>query len=136
MANIEVSLQMPTKTGSAIVASTVVQEALREHPDVKVQSVGVKKEKGGAFQDFGATAVAILGTAAAVAAVKGLFAVIRAAIMEAHRTSRERQKQEHERRKLVLVIQARQEEIDLDRTKAELEAQVSRLEQEALSLAE
>jgi hypothetical protein len=55
----------------------------------------------------------VLGTPSAVAAVTGLFAVIRTTIKEAHMTIRDRQSQQHDLQKLVLVLGARREEIDL-----------------------
>lgn len=123
---------MPIELGGLVVASEPVQSALRANPDANVSSVAVDHEAGGAYQDFGATALVVLGAPAVVAAVKGLFSVIRTAIREAHRTRRQSSSEDHEFRKLVLVLDAKREEIDLTAEIDAIDARVSALESEAI----
>lgn len=66
-----------------------------------------------------------------MAAVTGLFAVIRTTIKEALTTIRDRQRQQHDLQKLVLVLGARREEIDLAKDLREIEARLDELEHHA-----
>ena len=116
------------------VSSEPVQLALREHPEATVRSEAVDRDAGGAYQDFGATALVLLGTPAVIAGVKGLFSVIRTAIAEAHKTRRRRSSEDHEYRKLVLVLDAKREEIDLAAEADVIEARVAALESAAVAL--
>jgi hypothetical protein len=134
MASVEISLSMPSELGAEVVTSRSVQAALNASPGVRVASGADRKADGSAYEDFGAITVALFGTAGAVAGIKGIFEVIRTAIIEAHKTRREHQAQQHELRKLILVLGARRDEVDLDRDLADIERQIAGLEQEAMAL--
>jgi len=131
MTTISVSLEMPIDLGSSVVASPSVQASLRAHPEARVVAKGESRDVGGAYQDFGATAILVLGTPALAAGVKGLFSVIRTAIVEAHTTRREKSRQDHEIDKLVLVLDAERNEIDLGESMDDLQARLDALEQAA-----
>ena len=131
MNDISVALEMPIELGRIVVSSPVVRACLDNNPDAKVRSQAAARDAEGAYRDFGATALLVLGTPSAVAAVTGLFAVIRTAIKEAHKTLRERQNQDHEMRKLVLILGAKREEIDLAKDLKEIDTRVDELEHEA-----
>ncbi len=131
MDDISVALEMPIQLGRIVVSSPVVQASLYDHPDAKVRSQSAGSDPEGAYRDFGATALLVLGTPSAVAAVTSLFSVIRTAIKEAHQTVRERQGQDHEMRKLVLILGARRDEIDLAKDLKEIEMRIDELEREA-----
>jgi len=62
MVGTEISLKMPADLGSIVVATTDVQNALRRNQHVKVRPEAVEQDTIGSFRDFGATAIAILGT--------------------------------------------------------------------------
>jgi hypothetical protein len=130
MAEISVALEMPIALGRSVVASPTVRSALDNSPYARLTSRPAQRDVEGAHRDFGATALLVLGTPSAVAAVTGLFAVIRTAIREAHLTIRDRQSQLHDLQKLVLVLGARREEIDLAKDLEEIEARVDELEHE------
>jgi hypothetical protein len=129
--DISVALEMPIELGRIVVSSPVVRASLDNNPDARVRSQAAARDAGGAYRDFGATALLVLGTPSAVAAVTSLFAVIRTAIKEAHKTLRERQGQDYEMRKLVLILGAKREEIDLAKDLQEIETRVDELEHEA-----
>jgi hypothetical protein len=129
--DISVGLEMPIQLGRIVVSSPVVRASLESNPDAKVRSRSAASDPEGAYRDFGATALLVLGTPSAVAAVTSLFAVIRTAIREAHQTLRERQSQDHEMRKLVLILGARRDEIDLANDLKEIETRIDELEHEA-----
>jgi hypothetical protein len=131
MNDISVVLEMPVQLGRIILSSPVVRASLDNNPDAKVRSRSARSDPEGANRDFGATALLVLGTPSAVAAVTSLFAVIRTAIQEAHKTIRERQGQDHEMRKLVLILGARRDEIDLAKDLKEIERRIDELEHEA-----
>ena len=131
MDDISVALEMPIQLGRIVVSSPAVQAALDNNPDAKVRSQSAGTDPEGAYRDFGATALLVMGTPSAVAAVTSLFAVIRTAIKEAHKTLRERQGQEHEMRKLVLILGASRDEIDLAKDLKEIEMRIDELEREA-----
>lgn len=133
MTEIFVALEMPIELGAVVISSSAVQASLRDCPAATMSSEAVSDDVGGAYQDIGATTLLILGTPTAITAVKGLFSVIRIAIIEAHKTQRERQSQEHELRKLVLVLGAERENIDLAAGLQEIEARVDALENQAVN---
>jgi hypothetical protein len=129
--DISVALEMPIELGRIVVSSPAVRTSLDNNPDAKVRSQSAGSDSEGAYRSFGATALLILGTPSAVAAVTSLFAVIRTAIREAHKTLRERQDQDYEMRKLVLILGARRDEIDLAKDLKEIEMRIDELEREA-----
>jgi hypothetical protein len=129
--DISVALEMPIQLGRIVVASPEVRASLDNNPDAMVRSQSAESDPEGAYRSFGATALLILGTPSAVATVTSLFAVIRTAIKEAHKTLRERQSQDHEMRKLVLILGARRDEIDLAKDLKEIEMRIDELESEA-----
>ena len=131
MTGILVGLEMPIEFGAVVVSSSAVQESLRDNPGAMVCSQSMSRDVGGAYQDSGATALLVLGTPTAFAAVKGLFSVIRTVISEAHKTQRARQSQEHELRKLVLILGEEREKIDLAMSLEEIETRVDMLERQA-----
>lgn len=131
MNDISVALEMPIQLGRIVVSSPAVRASLDSNPDAKVRSRSGGSDPENAYRDFGATALLVMGTPSAVAAVTSLFAVIRTVIKEAHKTLRERQSQDYEMRKLVLILGARRDEIDLAKDLKEIETRIDELEHEA-----
>lgn len=131
VAEISVALEMPIELGRSVVSSPAIRSSLDNSPYARLASRAPSRDAEGAHRDFGAASLVVLGTPSAVAAVTGLFAVIRTAIKEAHMTIRDRQGQQHELQKLVLVLGARREEIDLAKDLEEIEARVDELEHQA-----
>lgn len=131
MAEISVALEMPLGLGRSVVSSPTVRSSLENSPYARLASRAPSQDAECAHRDFGAASLLVLGTPSAVAAVTGLFAVIRTAIKEAYLTSRARQDQRHDLQKLVLVLGARREEIDLAKDLEEIEARVDELEHQA-----
>jgi hypothetical protein len=129
---ISVALEMPIELGRIVASSPEVRASLDNNPDAMVRSQSAGSDPEGAYRSFGATALLILGTPSAVATVTSLFAVIRTAIKEAHKTLRERQDQDQEVRKLVLILGARRDEIDLAKDLKEIEMRIDELESEAI----
>jgi hypothetical protein len=134
MDEVQVSLTLPVELGAEVLTHPGVQEALSGAANVRVLSSSDPRETGAAFEDVGAIAVAILGSAGAVAGIKALFGVIKTAIEQAHQTRRERQAQEHELKKLILVLGRKRNEIDLDQSLEQIERRVAELEREAIEL--
>lgn len=132
---IPVTLEMPIQLGRVVISSPVVQASLDDNLDVKVRPRRTGSERGNAYRDFGTTTLLVLGTPSAVAAVTGVFSVIRTVIKEAHKTRREHQGQDHEMRKLVLILGTRRSEIDLDGDLVEIETHVEEFEREAIEQA-
>ena len=132
MNDISIALEMPIQLGRLVVSSPVVRASLDNNPDAKVRSWSGGSDPDDAYRDFGATALLVLGTPSAAAAVTSIFAVIRTAIKEAHKTLRERQGQDYEMRKLVLILGARRDEIDLAEDLKEIETRIDELEHEAI----
>jgi hypothetical protein len=131
MAELSVALEMPIELGRSVVSSPTVRSSLDNSPYARLTSRAAAQDAEGAHRDFGAASLLVLGTPSAVAAVTGLFAVIRTTIKEAHMTIRDRQSQQHDLQKLVLVLGARREEIDLAKDLEEIEARVDELEHQA-----
>jgi hypothetical protein len=131
VAEIFVALEVPTELGRAVFSSPVVRSSVDNCPDARIVSRAASQDSEGAYRDFGAASLLLLGTPSAVAAVTGLFAVIRTMIKEAHRTIRDGQSQQYDLQKLVLVLGARREEIDLARDLKEIEARLDELQREA-----
>ena len=131
MAEISVALEMPIELGRSVVSSPTVRSSLDNSPYARLTSRAASSDAEGAHRDFGVTSLLVLGTPSAVAAVTGLFAVIRTTIKEAHTTIRDRQRQQHDLHKLVLVLGARREEIDLTKDLKEIEARLDELEHQA-----
>jgi hypothetical protein len=128
VAEISVALEMPIELGRSVVSSPSVRSSLDNSPYASLASRSASRDGESAHRDFGAASLLVLGTPSAVAAVTGLFAVIRTTIKEAHLTIRDRQSQQHDLQKLVLVLGARREEIDLAKDLEEIEARVDELE--------
>jgi hypothetical protein len=125
---IEIRLTLPVELGAAVVASDAVQAALAEMPEVRSGSVAVDARMPDTFHDAGATAVIILGAPAVIAGVKGVFDVIRTAIVEAHKTRRTEAGYRHELRKLLLTAGSKRLEIDLDEELPQIESRVAEIE--------
>jgi len=103
VAEILVALEIPIELGRSVVSSPVIRSSVDNCPDARIVSRAPSTDSEGAHRDFGAASLLLLGTPSAVAAVTGLFAVIRTMIKEAHRTIRDRQSQQHDLQKLVLI---------------------------------
>jgi hypothetical protein len=131
VAEILVTLEMPIEIGRSVVSSPVVRSSVDDCPYARIVSRAASQDSEGAHRDFGTTSLLLLGTPSAVAAVTGVFAVIRTMIKEAHRTVRDRQSQQYDLQKLVLVLEARREEIDLARDLKEIEARLDDLQHQA-----
>ncbi len=131
MAEIFVALEMPTELGRAALSSPVVRSSVDNCPDAHIVSRPASQDSEGAHRDFGTASLLLLGTPSAVAAVTGLFAVIRTMVKEAHRTIRDRQSQQYNLQRLVLVLGARREEIDLASDLKEIEARLDELQHQA-----
>ena len=129
MEPIEVRLTLPLKLGAVVASKADVQKAAAK-ANVKIASVATPKEARGTFRDFGATAVVLLGTVAAGAAVKGLFDVIKTVVQEAYKTHRQKQAHQHEQNMLMLKIGEKTTEIDLDQKLEDIEALIAGLEQQ------
>jgi hypothetical protein len=128
---ISVALEMPIELGRSVISSPTVRSSLDSSPYARLTSQAASRDAEGAHRNFGAGSLLVLGTPSAVAAITGLFAVIRTAIKEAHMTIRDRQSQQHDLQKLVLVLGARREEIDLAQDLEEIEARLDELEHQA-----
>lgn len=128
MAEILVALEMPVEIGRSVVSSPVVRSSVDDCPYARIVSRAASQDSEGAHRDFGTASLLLLGTPSAVAAVTGVFAVIRTMIKEAHRTVRDRQSQQYDLQRLVLVLGARREEIDLARDLKEIEARLDELQ--------
>ncbi len=128
----EISLTMPVDLGAQVIADQGVQSALQKNEGIRVGSIATKRDAGGAFQDFGATAIAILATPAAAAAITGLFKVIKVAIEEAHKTRRLQYAQRHDLKKLVLSLGQKDYTINLEDNLQTIERRVTELENEAI----
>jgi len=131
VAEILVALEMPIEIGRSVVSSPVVRSSVDDCPYARIVSRAASQDSEGAHRDFGTASLLLLGTPSAVAAVTGVFAVIRTMIKEAHRTVRDRQSQQYDLQKLVLVLEARREEIDLSRDLKEIEARLDDLQDQA-----
>lgn len=131
MAEILVALEMPIEIGRSVVSSPVVRSSVDDCPYARIVSRAASQDSEGAHRDFGTASLLLLGTPSAVAAVTGVFAVIRTMIKEAHRTVRDRQSQQYDLQRLVLVLEARREEIDLARDLKEIEARLDDLQHQA-----
>lgn len=131
MAEILVALEMPIEIGRSVVSSPVVRSSVDDCPYARIVSRAASQDSEGAHRDFGTASLLLLGTPSAVAAVTGVFAVIRTMIKEAHRTVRDRQSQQYDLQRLVLVLGARREEIDLARDLKEIEARLDDLQHQA-----
>jgi hypothetical protein len=131
VAEIFVALEMPTELGRTVLSSPVVRSCVDNCPDARIVSRAASQDSEGAYRDFGAASLLLLGTPSAVAAVTGLFAVIRTMIKEAHRSIRDRQRQRYDLQRLVLVLGARREEIDLTRDLKEIDARLDDLQHQA-----
>lgn len=131
VAEIFVALEIPTELGRSVVSSPAVRSCVDNCPYARIVSRAASQDSEGAHRDFGAASLLLLGTPSAVAAVTGLFAVIRTMIKEAHRTIRDRQNQQYDLQRLVLVLGARREEIDLARDLKEIEARLDELQHQA-----
>ncbi|MFA7007141.1 MAG: hypothetical protein WC429_24100 [Verrucomicrobiia bacterium] len=123
---------MPSKLGSIVVSSTKFQAALHRTSDVYVGPLAEPADAGGTFRDFGATAIAILGTPVALAAVKELFGLIRLAIQEAHNTRRSQDKHRLELAKMMLIMGNKHVAINLDSDLHQIEAIVADVEAEVV----
>jgi hypothetical protein len=134
MDEVQISLVFPVELGAEVLSSPSVQDALSGAAGARVLSSSDPRQTGAAFEDFGAIAIAILGSAGAVAGIEALFAVIKTAIEQAHQTRRERQAQEHELRKLILVLGHKRNEIDLDQSLEQIQRRVAEVEREAVEL--
>jgi hypothetical protein len=128
VAEIFVALEMPTELGRSVISSPAVRSSVDECPYARIVSRAASQDSEGAHRDFGSASLLLLGTPSAVAAVTGLFAVIRTMIKEAHITIRDRQSQQYDLQRLVLVLGARREEIDLARDLKEIEARLDELQ--------
>lgn len=131
MAEILVALEMPIEIGRSVVSSPVVRSSVDDCPYARIVSRAASQDSEGAYRDFGTASLLLLGTPSAVAAVTGVFAVIRTMIKEAHKTVRDRQSQQYDLQRLVLVLGARREEIDLARDLKEIEACLDDLQHQA-----
>jgi hypothetical protein len=131
VAEISVALEMPIELGRTVASSPTVRSAVDNSPYARIVWRADSQDSEGAHRDFGAASLLLLGTPSAVAAVTGLFAVIRTMIKEAHRTIRDRQNQQYELQRLVLVLGARREEIDLASDLKEIEARLDELQHQA-----
>lgn len=129
-----ISLQMPSDIGAIVAASDNVQQALHKNPIAGVISTSTPEDNAGTLRDLGATTVAILGTAAAVTAVRGLFDVLKIAIAEAYKTRRQRLTEEHEERMLKLIMDGQKTlEINLDSELKDIIAQIDEAEEGVIS---
>ena len=122
-------LIFPADFGSEVLSSdkagTVIAASKAE-----VRPVAAAPDSLAAHHDFGATTIAVLGTAAGVAAVEGLFGLFKTLIEEAYETKRAREAQDHEVRMLLLTTANKRLTIDLD---APLEATLSQVDNFAQS---
>jgi hypothetical protein len=131
VAEISVALEMPIELGRSVVSSPVVRSSVDSSPYARIASRSSSRGSEGPHRDLGAATLLVLGAPSTVAAVTGLFAVIRTTIKEAHRTIRERQIQQHDLQKLVLVLGAKREEISLARDLEGIEARVDEFQHQA-----
>jgi hypothetical protein len=132
MNELEISLTMPIGLGAEVLTAPGVRDALSGVDGIQVVSRSDGRQAGGAFEDFSATAIAILGSAGAATGIKALFGVIKTAVEQAHQIRREGQAQDHELRKLVLILGHKRSEIDLDQRAEQIQARIAQLEREAL----
>lgn len=80
MTEIFVALEMPIELGRSVVSSPVVRSSLDNSQYARLTSRVASRNAGGAHRDFGTASLLVLGTPSAMAAVTGLFAVIRTTI--------------------------------------------------------
>lgn len=109
-----VELICPSDIGAQVISRSDIQSMIQDHPGICFAPFNNSSLSEGAMHDFGATAIAIMGTAATAAAVKGTFDVIKTIIIELHKSNREKRVQEHEARILMLKIAAVEHRIDLN----------------------
>lgn len=136
MGSIHVSLYMPAKLGSRVISRQSVRDAVFANPSIAQQTVGSEEAQEGAFKDFGATLIALAGTAAGVAAIKGLFDVIKTAIQEAYKARRERYSTDANLKKVALLISQKRTEFDLDKPLETLETELEQALAEACKMTE
>lgn len=129
MEPIEIRLTMPLELGAAVASKPEVQKAVANGV-MKIVSVATPREASGTFHDFGATAVVLLGTAAAGAAVKGIFDVIKTVVQEAYKTHRQKQSHERAQKMLMLKLGEKTAEINLEDELEDIQALIAALEQE------
>ena len=126
---------MPSKLGGRVVSREAVKKAVSENPAIKIQSVGSNDVEEGSFKDFGATLLLLAGSAAGVAAIKGIFDVLKTVIQEAYKARRERYAADAELRKIELVLGHKRTEFDLDEPLDTLERQLEVLYRDAFQQA-
>jgi hypothetical protein len=127
--SVDVTLRLPTELGASVVSRAVVRERLAES-GLAIRSESRPLEDSAALRDFGAVFIALAGTAAASAAAKGLFDVLKTVVSEAYSTRRARFAEEARFRRLELLLGQRSEVIDLDATLEDILARLDVLEAE------
>lgn len=132
MGQLDIQLVMSSEFGAAVVSRNSVSAAIGNQPELRVVPKQAQARSALAYHDFGATALAILGTAAGVAAVKGIFQVLNTVVREAFETYRQRQAQKGPAQKkdvpiLVLKLGAEEQEIDLRKHLDEVTARLNEL---------
>ena len=128
METAHVHLEMSTDLAVQVVPRAAVQQALRANPNITVQSIGQPSIDQLAHHDFGATILIIAGTAAGIAAIEGLFSLIRTVVEQASESSRQRRQHKHDIQMIRLKVNEQECTIDVSRPVAELRAVVAELQ--------
>ena len=123
----EIQLTFSAKFGSDVLSSDKADTSVKAS-EARVVPIASAPNSLSAHHDFGATVIAVLGTAATVAAVKGLFGLFKTLVEEAHKTKRLRYAQEHEARMLLMSTAHEQLKIDLDEPLDVVLSQVAQFE--------
>jgi hypothetical protein len=127
MESVDVRLEIPIDLASEVVSTPRVQAALRAAPEASVHSVAEADDGEHGYRDFGATLLVIAGTAAAAAAVEGMFNLVATIIEQVSESRRQRREHQHERETLILIINGERRELDADRPAEELRRVVTEL---------
>jgi hypothetical protein len=125
--SLEISLVIPIELGADVISKPKVVAQLNDTPGVTVVSSSNHNSSSGAYRDVGGTAVVLLGTAVAVAAVRGLFDLLKTVIHEAYETRRSRDMQQHEMRILLLRVAGVEHLLDLNLSIETIDSELARL---------
>lgn len=123
----EIEVIIPGEISSAVLSQTEILQSAQTL-GVKITPISNSKNRPIlSHNDFGATAVAVLGTAAAGAAVKGLFDLFKTIIIETQKTKRQNLTQEYELQILKLRIDNKIHKFDLNKSIPEIENQLEQI---------